>query len=319
MPSVAINPPKTPVTAGSNGIAAATIPNVCKMPGPPAPFVPTPLPNIGKSGDSPKDYSQEVKIEGKAVAIKGASFGSMGDAASKGTGGGLVSANTHGPTTFVGPGSMDVKIEGKNVQLLSDPMLNNCGGSGSPANAATLMGLAQPPRSVAPPGAGDLKCPHTNMWRSPPSEDQARRDDLESRKQADIKRASFGNWVIRQMNKGRAGMAGALNACEGSAVNAATAEFEQKVASDTNAREASVRYRCLDCGMEGDIDVVTDGGVIKECKISSSAASLSQVNKLRSAAAVLFPGAPVHLALPAAEAAGAKKWMKTPPNKVQSH
>ena len=239
MPSVAINPPKTPVTAGSNGIAAATIPNVCKMPGPPAPFVPAPLPNIGKSGDSPKDYSQDVKIEGKAVAIKGASFGSMGDAASKGTGGGLVSANTHGPTTFVGPGSMDVKIEGKNVQLLGDPMLNNCGGSGSPANAATLMGLVQPPRSLVPPGAGDLTCPHTNMWRSPPSEDQARRDDLESRKQADIKRAGFGNWVIRQINKGRAGMAGALNACDGSAVNAATAEFEQKVASDTNAKRSS--------------------------------------------------------------------------------
>ncbi|HYO53837.1 hypothetical protein [Archangium sp.] len=28
---------------------------------------------------------------------------------------------------------MDVKVEGKNVQLLGDPMLNNCGPSGSPA------------------------------------------------------------------------------------------------------------------------------------------------------------------------------------------
>ena len=140
---VSVNPPKTPVTAGSNGVAAATIPNVCKMPGPPAPFVPTPLPNIGKSGDSPKGYSKKVKIEGKKVAIKGATFKSTGDMASKGTGGGLVSANTHGPTKFVGPGSMDVKIEGKNVQLLSDPMLNNCGGSGSPPNSATLMGVIQ--------------------------------------------------------------------------------------------------------------------------------------------------------------------------------
>ena len=140
---VSINPPKTPVTAGSNGIAAATVPNVCKMPGPPAPFVPAPLPNIGKSGDSPKGYSKKVKIEGKAVAIKGATFKSMGDVASKGTGGGLISANTHGPTKFVGPGSMDVKIEGKNVQLLSDPMLNNCGGSGSPPNSATVLGVIQ--------------------------------------------------------------------------------------------------------------------------------------------------------------------------------
>ena len=74
MHSVAVNPPKTPCTKGSNGIAAATLPNVCKMPGPPAPFVPTPLPNIGKSGDSPKGYSTKVKIEGKTVAIQGATL-----------------------------------------------------------------------------------------------------------------------------------------------------------------------------------------------------------------------------------------------------
>ncbi len=155
--SVSVNPPKTPVTKGSSGIAAATIPNVCKMPGPPAPFVPVPLPNIGKSGDSPKGYSKKVKIEGNTVAIKGATFKSMGDIASKGTGGGLISANTHGPTKFVGPGSMDVKIEGKNVQLLSDPMLNNCGPSGSPPNAATLVGLLQMSGLVAL--VGDEFCP----------------------------------------------------------------------------------------------------------------------------------------------------------------
>jgi hypothetical protein len=57
VPSVADNPPKTPVTKGSSGIACATLPNVCKMPGPPAPVVPTPLPNVGRSGDAPKAYS----------------------------------------------------------------------------------------------------------------------------------------------------------------------------------------------------------------------------------------------------------------------
>lgn len=144
MPKVTVNAPKTPVTEDSNGVAAATLPNVCKMPGPPAPFVPTPLPNIGKSGTDPKNYSKSVTIEGKKVAIRGATFGSMGDVASKGTGGGVVSSNVEGPTSFVGPGSMDVKIEGKNVQLLGDPMLNNCGPSGSPANAATMMGVIQP-------------------------------------------------------------------------------------------------------------------------------------------------------------------------------
>jgi hypothetical protein len=141
--TVGVNPPKTPVTKGSNGIAAATVPNVCKMPGPPAPFVPAPLPNIGRSSLSPKGYTKKVLVEGKPTAIKGASFASQGDVASKGTGGGLVSSNTHGPTKFLGLGSLDVKFEGKNVQLLSDPMLNNCGPSGNPANAATLAGVLQ--------------------------------------------------------------------------------------------------------------------------------------------------------------------------------
>lgn len=144
MSSVGIHPPKTPVTKGSLGTAKATIPNVCKMPGPPAPFVPSPLPNIAKSGMSPKGYSKKVKIEGNTVAIRGASFKSMGDMASKGTGGGLISANTHGPAKFITPGSLTVKIEGKNVHLLGEPMLNNCAPSGSPPNTgATLGGVGQ--------------------------------------------------------------------------------------------------------------------------------------------------------------------------------
>jgi len=149
MPKVAIHPPKTPVTTGSMGTAKATLPNVCKMPGPPAPFVPSPLPNIAKSGISPKDYSTSVTIEGNAVAIRGASFESMGDMASKATGGGLMSANTHGPAKFITPGSPTVKIEGKSVHLLGEPMLNNCGPSGSPPNTgATMVGLDQIDQNV---------------------------------------------------------------------------------------------------------------------------------------------------------------------------
>ena len=72
--TVGINPPKTPCTTEARGFAKATIPNICKMPGPPAPFVPAPLPNIGKSNLSPKGYSKRVKIEGKTVAIRGANL-----------------------------------------------------------------------------------------------------------------------------------------------------------------------------------------------------------------------------------------------------
>ena len=133
---VAIHPPLTPVTAGSNGIAAATLPNVCKMPGPPAPFVPTPLPNIARSGNNLQGGSSTVKIGGHAVVIRGATFGSTGDLASKATGGGIVSGNTHGPAKFIGPGSMTVKIEGKAVHLLGEPMTNN---NSNPPNAGTAM------------------------------------------------------------------------------------------------------------------------------------------------------------------------------------
>jgi hypothetical protein len=203
MGTVSVNPPKSPVTKGSMGIATATVPNVCKMPGPPAPFVPAPLPNIGKSGDSPKDYSKKVKFEGKAVAIKGATFGSMGDVASKATGGGLVSANTHGPTKFVGPGSLDTKVEGKNVQLLGDPMLNNCGGSGSPPNSATLVGVLQGPGLAAL--FGDENCPLCGK--------------------------SHGDKIKLEEDEDTKGAADQLAAAANAAVTAAAAERESRLAA----------------------------------------------------------------------------------------
>lgn len=140
MRTVCIHPPKTPVTKGSNSISAATIPNVCKMPPPPPPFVPTPLPNIGRSSIRPQGYSTTVKMEGNAIAILGASFGSMGDVASRATGGGIISNNCEGPTKFISPGSFTVQVQGKNVHLLGDLMSNNNGPAGSPPNAATLAG-----------------------------------------------------------------------------------------------------------------------------------------------------------------------------------
>ena len=139
-PTVAIHPPKTPVTTGSLSRATATLPNVCKMPGPPAPSVPVPLPNTGRSELNPQGFSKRVFIDGHRVAIQGATFGSEGDAASKASGGGLVSSVAEGETRFISPGSMSVLIEGKSVHLLGDCTLNN-GAPGGPANAATLAGI----------------------------------------------------------------------------------------------------------------------------------------------------------------------------------
>lgn len=133
-----VNPPRTPVTKGSQCMAIATVPNVCKMPGPPAPFVPTPLPNIAQSSNSLQGATKKVKIEGQVVAIKGASFKSMGDVASNGTGGGIVSSVTQGACKFVAPGSLDVKAEGKSIHLMGDATTNN---NSNPPNAATVAAV----------------------------------------------------------------------------------------------------------------------------------------------------------------------------------
>lgn len=294
---VGVNPPKTPVTKGSNGIATATLPNICKMPGPPAPFVPAPLPNIGKSGDSPKGYTKKVKVESNPVAIKGASFKSMGDMPSKGTGGGMVSANTHGPCKFISPGSMDVKFEGKNVHLLADLMTNNGGGSGSPANSATMMGTLNP-TIVFKKGDGDLNCTHPNMKRSDEAEDEAKRKDL-NKKIKDQKEESDNllNEAVAAEAAGDIGlMANKLDLARERERSSNADAFEEKVNQETNAKQISVDFECPDCGMNGEIDTITENNVVKECKTGKP--SLKQLKKIESAAAVLFPGSPIHLAVP---------------------
>jgi uncharacterized Zn-binding protein involved in type VI secretion len=140
MVCVAVNSPKTPVTEGSGDLAPATLPNPCKMPGP----LVTPLPNLGQSSDHLTDCTTTVLIEGKKVAIKGSYYMSSlsGDMASKSTGGGVVSSCEEGKTGFAAPGSMNVKAEGKNIQLLGDAMLNN---GSNPYNSGTAPGNKQSP------------------------------------------------------------------------------------------------------------------------------------------------------------------------------
>jgi hypothetical protein len=166
MSTIAVNPPHTPVTEGSGGKAFATTPNVCKMPGPPAPFVPTPLPNLGTSGDNLSDGTTTVKFEGKKVAIKGSTFKSQpsGDVASQGTGGGIISSKTQGKTEWLAPGSMDVKAEGKNIQLLGDAMSNN---GGSPANAATTKELQKAIGKKAKTALCKAVCAHYGQNTAP--------------------------------------------------------------------------------------------------------------------------------------------------------
>lgn len=242
--SVGIHPPKTPITKGSGGVAKNTIPNVCKMPGPPAPFIPTPLPNVGKSELSPKDYSTTVKIEGQTVAIRGATFESIGDMASKGTGGGLISANTHGPTKFITPGSMTVKIEGKNVHLKGEPMLNNCGPSGSPPNTgATMMG-ADNPDSEKP-----TKCTptfHLDLDITEKDIDKVIQEGEEKKKKLEEKKAEFEKEkAAATSNAAQAQAQRKINSCDEGIRSIDSGrpsqDWEKKVADDLKKEDPNVR------------------------------------------------------------------------------
>lgn len=262
--SVGVNPPKTPVTKGSKGVAPASVPNVCKMPGPPAPFVPAPLPNIGKSSSDPKGYSKKVKVEGKPAAIQGASFGSMGDVASKGLGGGLVSSNTHGPTKFVAPGSMDVKFEGKNVQQLGDQTVNNCGPSGAPANSATPTGETQVPGA---PGAIDELppgCPDASVCKF---EKQPRPGENEERS-LDEARDDF---------RTRAGSIGVDSQARGFLAEARGIEHNRKDHGDgkgtlQDGKDTSVLWHCTACKRDREVDQVVrdeDGKIVGIVEVKS--------------------------------------------------
>lgn len=328
MSSVTVHPPKTPVTSGSNGIAKATLPNVCKMPGPPAPFVPTPLPNIGKSGLSPQGYSTTVEIEGNAVAIRGATFASMGDIASKATGGGLLSANTHGISKIITPGSLTVKIEGKAVHLLGEPALNNCGPSGTPPNTgATMMGMAQEKGEDV-----TVKCENCKKDTKPKAEnkdrkasqDKAQRDIDESKAELDKRTKELASaskaladraakitkgkpstdtlrravpLAEKRVSAQRADLAAKEKALE-------ALKFEEKVANECGGGD-NMRLVCTECGSEvGDLDVVTKDGRVKECKSSAGGFRPAQFQKYKALVegGLLGPGNIMKVAVPGAAA-----------------
>lgn len=109
---------------GANGIAAATIPDVCKTPSPGGP-VPVPYPNIARSSSLSKG-TKKVKADGKKMcANKGSQYSrSNGDEA--GTAGGVKSSTNMKEAKWI-TYSFDVKLEGKNACRLSDKMTNNHG------------------------------------------------------------------------------------------------------------------------------------------------------------------------------------------------
>lgn len=115
--------------ANSRGIAhkgsmgmSIVFPDVCKTPAPPAPPIPIPYPNIGKSSDT-MGGPVKVKTDGSMPAVKGAKY-MMSTGDEPGSIGGIMSNMIKGPCEFM-MYSFDVKFEGKNVCRMGDPLFHN--------------------------------------------------------------------------------------------------------------------------------------------------------------------------------------------------
>ncbi len=123
----------------ADGKSVAAFPDTClSPPSPPAGPMPIPYPNTAYASDT-TNGSTTVMISGQEVMLKDQSTfkKSTGDeAATKSLGMGVVTHALQGEASFVA-WSMDVKIEGQNVDRHLDPMLHNeqC----NPANTPPMI------------------------------------------------------------------------------------------------------------------------------------------------------------------------------------
>jgi hypothetical protein len=112
------------VTDLAGNALSTNFPCVGKTPGPPAPFVPIPYPNISKGGDT-EQAASKVSADGKDMAIgdKSDFSTSKGNEAAT-AGGGIVTSKQQGKSWYF-MYSMDVKIENKETPRAFDIMAGN--------------------------------------------------------------------------------------------------------------------------------------------------------------------------------------------------
>ena len=114
-------------TAGGQCMA---MPDVCKVPAPPAPPIPTPFPNMGMPMQAiPPTCSMKVLGENKFIIVLNAQI-AMTSGDEGGVAGGLVSGMIKGPCSYK-LGSFKVMAEGKGICTIGAMTSHN--GSG-PAN-----------------------------------------------------------------------------------------------------------------------------------------------------------------------------------------
>ena len=109
------------VHQGSGG-QSLIFPDVCKTPVGPS-VVPIPYPNRGAASDVTGGPTT-VTVDGRMPMVKGATYArSAGDEAGT-AGGGLLSATQMGACEFM-LSSFDVKLDGRNVCRMGDPLFHN--------------------------------------------------------------------------------------------------------------------------------------------------------------------------------------------------
>lgn len=109
------------VSHAKGSAKSINFPCVGKTPGPPAPFIPVPYPNVSKGADTAKG-SKKVTADGEHIALKNVSefSTSVGNEAAT-AGGGIVTSKQKGKSKYF-MYSMDVKIEGNEVPRAFDIM-----------------------------------------------------------------------------------------------------------------------------------------------------------------------------------------------------
>lgn len=111
------------------GGSCAAFPDVCKVPAPPAPFVPTPFPNMAQCA-SASGASGKVKFDQKPALTKSSEITrSSGDEA--GTLKGMISMVNMDKVQYR-MGSMRVKIEGKDAVTVGKMTAHNGANANSP-------------------------------------------------------------------------------------------------------------------------------------------------------------------------------------------
>jgi hypothetical protein len=118
MPSTVHANTRSVVHQGSND-QHLVLPDVCKTP---PSSIPVPYPNLASSADA-TGGPKTVAVEGRMAMVKGATYTrTTGDEAGKDGG---VLSGTHRAEAEFALYSFDVKIEGRNVCRVGDPMHHN--------------------------------------------------------------------------------------------------------------------------------------------------------------------------------------------------